>query len=174
MRAHLRLRDLPNVLSLSRVLFAAGFVALDGTAARAGIIGVAGLTDVLDGWLARRLDVATRWGALLDPAADRIFVLAAALTLIASGGMTAAAAIVLLARDIATAIGFLVALALRRFRPTEFKARWLGKLVTVLQFATLLAAVAAPAITGPMLVLVAVSAAWSIVDYTVALWRSRA
>ncbi len=173
MRARPRLGDLPNVLSLSRLLLAVGFVATDGAMARVGLVGAAGLSDVLDGWLARRLNVATRWGALLDPIADRVFVLAAALSLVASGALTALAALVLLARDIATAIGFAVALVVPSLRPEEFKARWLGKLVTILQFITLFAALAAPAFVGPLLALLAVASASSIIDYTVVLWRAR-
>src|SRR5919108_1755841 len=98
MRARPQLGDLPNVLSLSRLLLAVGFVAADGAMARVGLVGAAGLSDVLDGWLARRLNVATRWGALLDPIADRVFVLAATLSLVASDALSAPAALVLLAR----------------------------------------------------------------------------
>lgn len=174
MRARPRLGDLPNVLSLSRVLLAAGFVAADGAALRAGLIGVAGLSDALDGWLARRLNAATLSGALIDPIADRIFVVAAAVTLVASDVLTTPAAVVLMARDIATAIGFFVALGVPRLRPREFRARVSGKVVTVLQFMALFCAVVVPALFGPALVLVAVTAAWSILDYTLAGWRGGA
>jgi cardiolipin synthase len=174
MRALPRLRDLPTLLSLSRLVFAAGFVAADGAAVRAGLIGVAGLTDLLDGWLARRWKVTTRSGALLDPLGDHVFVLAAAVTFVASGALTIPAALVLLSRDIATALGFLVALAIPRLRHEEFKARWPGKLVTAFQFATLLSVILAPALTLPLLVIVAVSSASSIVDYAIAVWRARA
>lgn len=174
MRALPRIRDVPILLSLSRLLFAAGFIAVDGAMARAGLIGVAGLTDLLDGWLARRWNVVTRWGALLDPLGDHVFVFVATAALVASGALTVAAALVLLARDIATAVGFLVALAIPRLRHEEFKARWPGKLVTAFQFATLLAVLLAPALTWPLLVLVALGSATSIVDYAVSVWRARA
>jgi cardiolipin synthase len=174
MRALPRFRDVPMLLSLSRLLFAAGFLAADGVAARAGLIGVAGLTDLLDGWLARRWNVVTRLGALLDPLGDHVFVLVATATLVASGALTLPAAIILLARDIATAVGFLVALAMPRLRHEEFKARWPGKLVTAFQFATLLAVLLAPALAWPLLVLVALGSATSIVDYAAAVWRARA
>ena len=174
MRALPRLRDLPTLLSLSRLVFAAGFVVVDGAVMRAGLIGVAGLTDLLDGWLARRWNVTTRWGALIDPLGDHVFVLVAALTLVASGALGIPAAVVLLSRDIATALGFLIALAIPRLRHEEFKARWPGKLVTAFQFATLLSVMLAPAIAWPLLVLVAVTSASSIVDYAVAVWRARA
>ena len=174
MRALPRLRDVPILLSLSRLVFAAGFVVADGAVVRAGLIGVAGLTDFLDGWLARRWNVATRAGALLDPIGDHVFVIIAAATLVASGALSVPAALVLLARDIATGVGFLVALAIPRLRHEEFKARWPGKFVTAFQFATLLAAMLAPSYVLPLLSLVAVTSALSIVDYAVAVWRARA
>lgn len=174
MRALPRLRDLPTLLSLSRLLFAAGFVAVDGAIARAGLIGVAGVTDLLDGFLARRWNVVTRWGALLDPLADHVFMFVATITLVTTGALSIPAAVVLLARDIATAVGFLVALAAPRLRHEEFKARWPGKLVTAFQFATLLSVVLAPSLTWPLLVLVAVGSVSSIVDYAIAVWRARA
>jgi CDP-diacylglycerol--glycerol-3-phosphate 3-phosphatidyltransferase/cardiolipin synthase len=173
MRALPRIRDVPMLLSLSRVLFAAGFVAVDGAMARAGLIGVAGLTDLLDGWLARRWNVVTRLGALVDPVGDHVFVLVATATLVVSGALTVLAALVLLARDIATAVGFLIALGIPRLRHEEFKARWPGKLVTAFQFATLLAVVLGSALAWPLLALVAVTSATSIVDYAVAVWRAR-
>jgi cardiolipin synthase len=174
MRALPRIRDIPTLLSLSRLVFAAGFLAADGAMARAGLIGIAGLTDLLDGWLARRWNVVTRRGALLDPLGDHVFVLVATVTLVAGGALTVTAALILLARDIATAVGFLVALAIPRLRHEEFKARWPGKLVTAFQFTTLLAALVAPTLTWPLLVLVAVGSVLSIVDYAIAVWRARA
>jgi CDP-diacylglycerol--glycerol-3-phosphate 3-phosphatidyltransferase len=173
MRALPRLRDIPTLLSLSRLLFAAGFVVVDGALARASLIGVAGVTDLLDGFLARRWNVVTRWGALLDPLGDHVFMLVAAMTLVASGALSVPAAVVLVARDIATAVGFLVALAVPRLRHEEFKARWPGKLVTAFQFAVLLAVVMAPALVWPLLGLVAVGSVSSIIDYAAAVWRAR-
>jgi cardiolipin synthase len=174
MRALPRLRDLPTLLSLSRLVLAAGFVAADGAAMRVGLIGAAGLTDVLDGWLARRWNVASRVGALLDPIGDHVFALVATLTFVVGGSLSIPAALVLVARDVATSLGFLIALAVPTFRHEPFKARWPGKVVTVFQFATLLSLIVAPALTTPLLALVAVTAAWSIADYGVAVWRGRA
>lgn len=174
MRGLPRLRDLPTLLSLSRLLFAAGFVAADGAIARAGLIGVAGVTDLLDGFLARRWNVVTRAGALIDPIGDHVFMLVATVTLVASDALGVSAAVVLLSRDIATAIGFLIAIAVPRLRHEEFKARWPGKLVTAFQFATLLSVLLVPALTVPLLVLVAIGSASSIIDYAAAVWRARA
>jgi cardiolipin synthase (CMP-forming) len=174
MTARPELRVLPNVLSFSRLAFAAGFIAADGVAMRVGLIGAAAATDFLDGWIARRVNAASRWGALIDPIADRFFVLTAVATLLFNGLLTTGYYFVLIARDLATAIGFLVARAISWLRVVEFRARWLGKAVTVLQLATLLAALLAPAAVLPLIVAVGIASAASIADYTLALWRARA
>lgn len=173
MSARRTLGTLPNLLSGSRFVLAAGFAALDATPVRMTLIGVAALTDFLDGWVARRVDATSRWGALLDPLADRVFVLAAVATFVLSGRLGAGAYFVLIMRDLATAVGFLVARAVPSLRAAVFKARWSGKLVTVLQLVTLAAILVAPGVVPALLGVVGVASAVSIVDYTLALWRAR-
>jgi CDP-diacylglycerol--glycerol-3-phosphate 3-phosphatidyltransferase len=168
------LGSLPNVLSASRLVLAAGFVATGATEARVGLIGVAAATDFLDGWLARRVDATSRWGALLDPIADRVFVLTVVATLVLTGALGTTAYFILLSRDLATAVGFIVARMVPRLRPVQFKARPLGKGVTVLQLVTLAAVLAYPPAVPTLLACVAVVSALAIGDYTLALWRSRA
>ncbi|MHB1073261.1 MAG: CDP-alcohol phosphatidyltransferase family protein [Gemmatimonadaceae bacterium] len=168
------LQRVPNILSFSRLLLAAGFVAADSGAVRVGLLGVAGATDFLDGWLARRVNAASRWGALIDPIADRFFALTAVSTLLFDGSLDTAGYFILISRDLATAIGFLVARVVPWLRPVEFKARWMGKVVTVFQLLTLAAVIVAPGYVMPLLAIVAVLSAWSIADYTLALWRGRA
>ena len=155
-------------------MLAGGFVAFGASSARVGIIGAAAATDFLDGWLARRVDATSRWGALLDPIADRVFVLTVVTTFMFGGLLSTAAYFVLLARDLATAVGFLVARMIPWLRGVEFKARISGKLVTVLQLFTLAAVLALPAAVPVLLGAVAVASALSIADYTLALWRARA
>ena len=167
------LGSLPNALSASRLLLAIGFVGADAVPARVGLIGVAAVTDFLDGWLARRVDATSRWGALLDPIADRVFVLTVVATLVFTGALSTAAYFILLSRDLATAIGFLVARMIPWLRPVQFKARILGKVVTTLQLVTLAAVLAWPAAVSPLLVCVAVVSALAIGDYTLALWGAR-
>jgi cardiolipin synthase len=174
MSPRLTIVRLPNLLSGSRFVLAAGFAVSETTGARVGLIGVAALTDFLDGWLARRVDATSRWGAMLDPIADRVFVLSAVGTLLFTGQLGTAAYFVLIMRDLATAIGFIVARAIPWLRPVVFKARPAGKLVTVLQLITLAAVLLAPAVVHSLLIIVALVSAVSIVDYTVALWRARA
>lgn len=167
------LGSLPNLLSCSRLVLAAGFVATGGAEVRVGLIGVAAMTDFLDGWLARRVHATSRWGALLDPLADRVFVLTVVGTFLFAGLLSTSAYFVLLSRDIATAIGFLVARVIPWLRPVEFKARILGKVVTVLQLFTLAAILVAPTAVPLLLAAVGMTSLLAIADYTLALWRAR-
>src|SRR5690349_8578564 len=142
MQGHSRadLRRLPNILSLSRLLLAVLFIPA-GRTARVALIVLAAATDFLDGWIARRTNTTTRWGALVDPIADRIFVLVAIVTYVLNGELSVLESLLLLTRDIATAFGFFVARLVPRLRAVEFKARFPGKVVTVFQLVTLLALV---------------------------------
>lgn len=167
------LRAIPNLLSASRLLLAAGFVVADANGTRLGLITMAGITDVLDGFLARRVNAATRWGALVDPIADRFFALTAVATLLFVGLLTVPQYFVLIMRDLATAVGFLVARAVPALRNATFKARWTGKAVTFLQFAALVCALAYPPALAALIPLLFAVSALSIADYTMALWRGR-
>lgn len=169
-----RLVTLPNAVSMSRLLLAAMFVAVADPVLRFSLLLVASGTDFLDGWLARRSHATTRSGALIDPIADRFFIVTAVSVYLADRAITTGAFFTLLARDIATLIGFLVARSVPWLRTVVFRARWLGKLVTVLQLATLMAVIAAPSLVPSLVLGVGVTSAASIADYTLMLWRERA
>jgi len=168
------LLSLPNVVSLSRVVCAAGVLVAGGTGERVALIGIASASDFLDGWLARRRKMTTRLGAMLDPVADRCFVLACVAALVIDGALSTGQALVILSRDLATAVGFLVARSVSWLRAAPFQARSLGKVVTALQLATLLAALLLPAVVDGLIVAIALASAASVADYTLALFRARA
>jgi cardiolipin synthase (CMP-forming) len=168
------LGTIPNLISVSRVALAAGFVASSATELRVGIIGVAAITDFLDGWIARRAHATSRWGAMIDPIADRFFVLTVVGTMLFTGMISTGAYFVLISRDLATAVGFIVAKIIPWLRGVTFRARVSGKVVTVLQLLTLVSVLVAPITTPWLLGLVGVASVLSIADYTLALWRARA
>jgi CDP-diacylglycerol--glycerol-3-phosphate 3-phosphatidyltransferase len=168
------LGTLPNILSCSRLALAAGFVASSTREAQVGIIGIAAITDFLDGWLARRVHATSRWGAMLDPIADRFFVLTVVASMLFTGALSTGAYFILITRDLATAVGFVVARIIPWLRTVPFQARISGKVVTVLQMITLAALLVLPMLAPLLLALVGVASVLSIVDYTLALWRARA
>lgn len=165
--------NLPNTMSLSRVVLALAFVLVSEPWDRIALIAVAGFTDFMDGWLARHARNESTAGALLDPLADRIFVLVAISTYLVEGVLTTGQYFIFLTRDIATAVGFLVAKIIPTLRPAVFRARLLGKIVTVVQLIALVAIVLLPELTDILIATIGIISAASIVDYTIALWRGR-
>jgi CDP-diacylglycerol--glycerol-3-phosphate 3-phosphatidyltransferase len=169
-----RLVTLPNAVSMSRLVLAAVFVAARDPIARFALVAVASVTDFLDGWLARRQHTTTRSGALIDPIADRVFVFTAVCAFLIEGALSTASYFILLSRDIMTLIGYLVARSVPWLRAVEFRARWLGKVVTALQLLTLVAVIVAPSTVPTLVIVVGAASAASVADYTLTLWRERA
>jgi len=92
---------------------------------------VVALTDWLDGWLARRLNQTSAFGAFLDPVADKFLVCAALLVLVELDRVNALAALVIIGREIAIS-------ALREWMAQigasgSVAVHVLGKLKTLLQ-----------------------------------------
>jgi phosphatidylglycerophosphate synthase len=168
------LRALPNVISFSRVVLAVAFVMAHRSETRFAVVVAAGLTDFLDGFIARHARVTSRWGALIDPFADRVFALVAVSTFLFEGQLSTVGYFVMISRDLMTAVGFLVARVVSWLKPVEFRARFSGKLVTVLQLLTFIALLRFPQWITIGLWLVGLASLYSIVDYTYALWRARA
>ena len=134
------LRQLPNVLTLLRVVLIPVFVAVlltaDGGEASwpAGIIfGVAGVTDQVDGWLARRWHVESQFGKLADPLADRLMIDAAIVLLWLDGKLPWPGLAVILFRDVLLVGGYRLVVP----RGYEFAVTRLGKLATWLLYSAI-------------------------------------
>jgi cardiolipin synthase (CMP-forming) len=104
-----RILTVPNLLSFARLLGVPVFLWLvlwplfggpkqDGWAII--VLMVSGVTDYLDGYLARRWNQITKVGQLLDPIADRLYILATLIGLTARGIIPWWLAVVLVARDL--------------------------------------------------------------------------
>lgn len=142
---------------------------MPGTTARATIIVVAAATDYLDGWWARTRGPRTRTGEMLDPIADKAFIVTALVAFALGGAISTAAFLVLLVRDLFVSAGFLLVVALRL--PVRLHARFPGKLVTALQIAAVLVLTLLPAAAGAVIIATLITSAWAIADYTAAALR---
>lgn len=157
-----------DLLSAVRFPLAAAFAWHDDTPIRLALVALAALSDLADGPVARRQGP-TRIGAVLDPVADKAFTVTAFVTVaVEHAGKSIAAwelALVLL-RDVA-AVGGLVAVLLLR-RPVTVPARFWGKAVTVLQFASLFAVLVESPLTRALIVATAAVSVVAVADYAVA------
>jgi CDP-diacylglycerol--glycerol-3-phosphate 3-phosphatidyltransferase len=99
--------NLPNFITLTRILLIPVFVVLFATPtpnrslSAALIFVIAAVTDLLDGYLARRNGHVTTLGKLLDPIADKLLVLSALILLVNIDRVSALVAILIIAREVA-------------------------------------------------------------------------
>ena len=145
-----KLSNLPNLLTLSRILLIPLFVivyAIPGEATyiyAAALFALAAFTDWLDGYLARRLNQTTAFGAFLDPVADKLIVVAALVVLVAHHNTVwlTLPGLIIIGREI-------VISALREWmaemnRRGVVAASWLGRVKTVFQMVAVVVLLANP------------------------------
>jgi CDP-diacylglycerol--glycerol-3-phosphate 3-phosphatidyltransferase len=131
-------RQLPNALTIFRFILIPVYAWLITTSdggfswPAAIVFGVAGVTDQIDGFLARRWHVESRFGKIADPLADRLMIDAAVLLLIHAGRLPWAA-LLIPARDLVALVGTPIVMG----RGYEFQVNFLGKAATWLLYASL-------------------------------------
>jgi len=132
------LAQIPNALTIFRLVLIPVFVALllasDGGHSwpAAVVFGVAGVTDQVDGWLARRWRVESSFGKIADPLADRLMI-DAAVILLWHAGRLPWVALAIPARDVALIAGYKLVVG----RGYEFSVNFAGKVATWLLYASL-------------------------------------
>jgi CDP-diacylglycerol--glycerol-3-phosphate 3-phosphatidyltransferase len=128
-----RVWTLPNALSVLRLLGVPLFLWLllgpeaDGWALV--VLMVSGITDWLDGKLARWLNQGSRLGALLDPAADRLYIVCTLVALAIRDVVPVWVVALLLGRELVLGVMLLV---LRRYGYPPLQVHYLGKAATLL------------------------------------------
>ena len=138
------LAQLPNALTLFRFALIPLFVGLlladdgAGSYVTAGVFALAGATDQIDGWLARRWRVESQFGKLADPLADRLMIDAAVVLLWLDGRLPWPALAVILVRD----AGLLLAYPAVRNRGYDFEVNIAGKTATWVLYAALVGVIA--------------------------------
>ena len=168
--------SIPNALTIARFAAVPVFAWLyleagDGAAWGAGIFfAAAALTDQLDGYLARRWHVESRFGTVADPLADRLMIGTAAVLMLATGRIPVLAALVILGRDVALALGY------RLLSPSgyELEVTFLGKAATWVVYAALGFVLVTPEGTTWPIVLLWIGIALSLgagVQYGLRAWR---
>ncbi|MDZ7751176.1 MAG: CDP-alcohol phosphatidyltransferase family protein [Gammaproteobacteria bacterium] len=137
-------RHIPNALTIARMLMIppAMLELVRGNHLTAMVImAVAGITDGLDGYLARRFDWRSRLGAILDPLADKLLMMASYITLGYLGHIPLWLTLLVVGRDVVIMAGATVYYYL--FDQIEMTPTPLSKANTALQVALLVVVVGA-------------------------------
>jgi cardiolipin synthase len=173
--------NIPNLLTIARILLVAPIVwlLLDEQFGMAlTLFFIAGVSDGLDGFLAKKMHWESWLGTLLDPIADKLLLISSYVTLAWLGFLPTWLVVLVLLRDLiivtgATAYYF-------RIEKIEAAPTIVSKLNTLLQILLVLLVIAGQIISTPvggliqaMVYIVAVTTAWSGVEY-VYTWGRRA
>lgn len=128
---------LSNSLSLLRAPLAFLFL-VESSAVRLTAIILAMITDSIDGFLARRYQNTSRFGAILDPAMDKLFVVFALSVFICEDRIALWEGLAMISRDFALCLFGIYLVASGHWQSYEFRAiRW-GKVTTAAQFLILM------------------------------------
>ena len=136
-----------DFITVVRLPLAVVFVVVQAPWWRFGVLALAAATDLLDGFLARRFG-GSRFGAVLDPIADKLFMACAFGVVLFSEKLQFYEIVAALLRDIWASIAFWITVFTGK--PTAIPARLGGKAVTVAQMLTLLAFIANASILRPL------------------------
>lgn len=132
-----RVLTLPNLLSVVRLTMIPAFASLyrHGFAFRSAVVLVlSGLTDVLDGWIARAFHKTSDLGKVLDPVADKLTIAVVLGVLVADHPVLVVPLALLVIKEIVMAVTGAIAIARTK---AVHGAVWHGKVTTALTYATM-------------------------------------
>jgi cardiolipin synthase len=126
-----RILTVPNAISFARLLgvplFLYLFLVVEADAAAIVVLAIGGTSDWIDGYVARRMRQESRLGALLDPTADRLYILATVVAFTVREILPLWFTIALLAREVLLGVCLAV---LRRFGYGPPPVHYVGKTAT--------------------------------------------
>ncbi|KAF7904056.1 hypothetical protein EAF00_001390 [Botryotinia globosa] len=185
---HENIYTVPNILTFSRLIAApvCGYLVLhDQHAWAVGLFAYAGITDLVDGWIARKWNLQTVVGTVIDPMADKTLMTILTVCLAIKGGLPVWLATIILGRDIGLAISAIYWRWISLPPPKTFSRYWdfslpsaevhpttISKYNTALQLGLIGATTALPLITWDVGIamtgfqyLVATTTIWSGMSY---------
>ena len=124
--------NLPNILTVIRFILIPifGFYLLSGQYTAAVILFIlGGVTDVADGYIARKYNLITSWGKLADPIADKLMQITAVVILTVQGKVPVAILTIVIAKELLMGLGSVL---LYKNKRHIVSASWYGKMATVI------------------------------------------
>ncbi|HEY5560653.1 MAG TPA: CDP-diacylglycerol--glycerol-3-phosphate 3-phosphatidyltransferase [Clostridiaceae bacterium] len=126
--------NLPNILSIFRIILIPIFVAIFFSGMQHSLIYsiliflIAGFTDILDGFIARKYNLITKWGMVLDPLADKLMLLTVLSCLVIEGYAPIWVLIIISLKDL-----FMIFAGMKLFhKDVVIPANKIGKLTSLL------------------------------------------
>jgi len=138
--------NLPNILTLTRFTLIPVFIyvvfcypgAASGLIVGIVIFAFAGLTDLLDGYIARRCNMVTTWGKLMDPLADKLMLITVLISLAIKQLIPPFVVVVVIVKELLIIVG---AAFLYKSRKVVVQANYFGKAASTAFFLAVVAVI---------------------------------
>lgn len=146
------MKNLPNLITIIRILLIPLFIILllyGHNLYALGIFIAAGISDALDGFIARTWDLKTRLGAFLDPVADKLLMVSSFVTLSLIDVIPVWLMVIIIGRDVLIGITGLILLNFIDLHHYQVKPSILGKITTIFQVLTIV--IVLMGLKGPLL-----------------------
>ncbi|MFD2117021.1 CDP-alcohol phosphatidyltransferase family protein [Paenibacillus yanchengensis] len=130
--------NLPNLLTSLRFVMIPIYIAVFASGHMIPaffVVVAAGITDVLDGYIARRTGQITQLGSMLDPLADKLMLITVFVSLLVTKHIPLLAALAMFVRDVLMIVAGILA-HIRGMKTVP--ANWMGKLTTVLMYVAIM------------------------------------
>lgn len=134
-------KNIPNILTTLRLIivpFLGYFMYSERYVYSIILFTLGGITDVIDGYVARKYDMVTKWGKFFDPLADKLMQITALAFLVMHRFIPIVVLAVVVLKELLMLLGGIM---LYRKGKTVISANWYGKLATVLFYFAILATI---------------------------------
>lgn len=134
-------KNIPNILTTLRLIivpFLGYFMYSEKYIYAIILFTFGGLTDIIDGYVARKYNMITKWGKFFDPLADKLMQITALTLLVVHKFIPIAVLAVVVLKELLMLLGGIM---LYRKGKTVIGANWYGKLATVLFYFAILATI---------------------------------
>lgn len=162
---------IPNILSMCRIImipFILWTFFIGQYYVSAGLLVLSGITDLLDGFIARRFNMVSALGKVLDPVADKLTVLAVTVSLCFSYEVMIILVGIFVVKEF---IMFVEGLIIIKKTGTTYSARWYGKVTTLFLYLTMFSIIVWKNMPGEvtlsLIIISAVLVVVSLVLYTI-------
>lgn len=149
--------NIPNILSFTRIIIIIPFMLYflsDDYLLSATMLALSGLSDMLDGFIARKLNQITKLGKILDPVADKLTLTSVVVCMGIKFPEISVFAVILIVKDLSMLLAGSYQLK-KGIEPPA--AKWYGKLATVFFYVSVIIVVALKAVYGITNLMISVS-----------------
>lgn len=132
--------NIPNTLTVIRLLLIpvfGYFLFIQNYRLAILLFLISGLTDILDGYIARKYEMITSFGKLTDPIADKLMLITALILLSSQNIILSPVAIIVVAKELLMGIGMMIL----KKKNIVVSASWYGKLSTVLFYIAIISSI---------------------------------